>query len=244
MNIMRIVVAVCLCLFIETGINANTAFGQTPRLSAAELCKKCQAAYDALGSYSCHVVDRSVSPIPDANSTMAADIKFIRPGELLAAGYGPLNSKYRFVVDGKSISNTSYGSTSSLSEDVQTGMFELEADSSFPTADVPYLLLDDSDGSPFGLMKFHSTTATTENVGGRPCYKIQIGSPSVVSVWIDAQTFLVVKVVTAMESKEGNVRRSGYMVQTITQSQINPEIPTSDFTVPKRGSTPTVITNN
>jgi outer membrane lipoprotein-sorting protein len=227
LKIIRLFGTVFLLAAVVGFFAAMPLFAQTPPLSGADILAKSQAAYDALTSYSCHVV-ASGTGVGTQTFSATADIAFVRPGELSATGTTMANTPYAFVTNGASSSITANGTTAPA-QSVEAGLASVTGIGLQAPTLVSALLLHTKWAAMYAPGQTVSNTITTQLINGRPCYEVDVLYPIKRAFWVDMQTFLLAQVATRI-----TVGQLGtlHFLQTITNSQINPTIPSSAFNVP------------
>jgi outer membrane lipoprotein-sorting protein len=208
------------------GLIVSAAFAAPPSPSAQDLIKKCEAAFDAVQSYSCHIDVVTSNLVPDRHAS--ADIWFVRPGKIkanISSGFAP-SASMGYVSDGRQtglLMMTQWVSESSTEMAIAgvTGVGMLSATT------IPALLLHSNWGYPFLAGYKINPFVSISRVLGESCYRVEVDGKSKAVFWIDAKTYLLDKV---QETSSG--LSTFTITQVITEQKVDSTIDPSTFNVP------------
>ncbi len=214
-------------------------------LTGAQVLTKCKQAYDSLKSYSGTTQVVTKSSVGGMNTTYhtKATVQFVRPGKIRVEGTLMTEGRFAFVSDGKTTWQTSILSSEKWdvapSTEMAIGAFtgvSMNADTI-----IPGLLLHTTWGNSLGGVQ--ASRMTHEKLNEQEAYKvIAKGAIGEMTLWIDAKTFLLLKLHVFMGMNIGNARQPNGKAnkegldstQTFTRIRINPAIPASVFARPPK----------
>jgi len=214
-------------------------------LTGTQVLTRCRQAYDSLKSYSgtTQVVTKSSMGGMNTTYNTKATVQFVRPGKIRVEGTLMTEGRFAFVSDGKKTWQTSILSQGKwdVAPSTEMAIASFTGVSMMAATVIPSTLVHANWGNL--LEGLQPSQVTHEKVNGQDAFKVKTkGMLGEVTLWVDAKTFLLVKLHHLMSMNMGGATtpkgQSGKGVmdstQTFTQIRVNPAIPASVFARPPK----------
>lgn len=232
-------------LILSLAVTLGIVLPAKAELTGAQILTRCRQAYDSLKSYSgtTQVVTKSSMGGMNTTYNTKATVQFVRPGKIRVEGTLMTEGRFAFVSDGKTTWQTSILSSEKwdVAPSTEMAIGAFTGVSMNAATIIPAILIHANWGNY--LAGLQPSQVTHEKVNGQDAFKVKTkGMLGDVTLWIDAKTFLLVKLrqiigmnMGGTTTPKGQSGKGGMdSVQTFTQIRVNPAIPASVFARPPK----------